>query len=160
MELSKEITLPKRFGCIHTLIYTVPDETLTMPRQKSNRKAIEYTIPIPTYGPRESLAYTATRIPNAYAAHASIFSQIASRLPDYSPRSILDFGTGPGTGLWAAKHQWNTLDTGVGVDVSEGMISIASTFGQRLQGTELAYDNLRFQRQLSSDSNVRIPSVT
>ena len=74
------------------------------------------------YGPRETLAYLASRLPNAYAACSRVFSEMKSRMPCFHPKTIMDFGCGPGTGTWAAKHQWSSLESFIGIDISDDML--------------------------------------
>ncbi len=50
----------------------------------------------------EFLAYLATRMPATFGACAAVFQAIHSRCPQFSCRSHLDLGAGPGTATWAA----------------------------------------------------------
>ena len=49
-------------------------------------------------------AYAAARMPGCYAAVARVLDELRLRLPDFTPRSMLDFGAGPGTAIWAARE--------------------------------------------------------
>jgi ribosomal protein RSM22 (predicted rRNA methylase) len=53
-----------------------------------------------SYGPRESVAYAAGVLPSTYAAITNVLNEIATRMTDFRPQSMLDFGTGPGTAIW------------------------------------------------------------
>lgn len=53
-----------------------------------------------SYGPRESVAYAAGVLPSTYAAAKNVMTEISKRMSDFKPRSMLDFGTGPGTAIW------------------------------------------------------------
>lgn len=53
-----------------------------------------------TYGPRESVAYTASVMSGNYAAIYNVLKEVKSRVSSFSPKSMLDFGTGPGTAIW------------------------------------------------------------
>ncbi|KAJ3298744.1 37S ribosomal protein S22 [Borealophlyctis nickersoniae] len=78
------------------------------------------------YGEREAYAYLASRVPITYAATQNVFMQIAKRIPDFAPTTMLDFGTGPGTGIWAAYVEWGeSLKQSYGVDISEAMLDLA-----------------------------------
>ncbi len=57
----------------------------------------------------EALAYMAARLPATYAAMADICSRVAAALPDFTPRSLLDLGAGPGTATLAALDEWPGL---------------------------------------------------
>ena len=54
-------------------------------------------------------AYLITRFPATYAACAWVFAEVARRMPDFSPESLLDLGAGPGTASWAAAEEWPSL---------------------------------------------------
>ena len=51
-------------------------------------------------------AYLATRLPATYAAIRASLSAIADVRPEWTPRTLLDIGAGPGSALWAARDQW------------------------------------------------------
>jgi ribosomal protein RSM22 (predicted rRNA methylase) len=53
-----------------------------------------------SYGPRESIAYAAGVLPSTYAAAKNVMTELSNRMSDFRPRSMLDFGTGPGTAIW------------------------------------------------------------
>jgi ribosomal protein RSM22 (predicted rRNA methylase) len=102
--------------------------------QKDREKEKEkFKVDIVTYGPRESLAYLLTRMPNAYAACETVFSELQRRMPDFAPQSILDYGTGPGTAIWAAREQWSeSLQKHIGVDTSEAMLEMLKNVSSKI----------------------------
>ena len=51
------------------------------------------------YGEREVMAYLAWQMPFAYGCLQRIFEELNSRCPSFTPRNILDFGTGPATAI-------------------------------------------------------------
>jgi ribosomal protein RSM22 (predicted rRNA methylase) len=51
------------------------------------------------YGEREVMAYLASQFPFAYGPIQRVFKEMSMRMPDFKPRSILDFGIGPGTAV-------------------------------------------------------------
>lgn len=55
----------------------------------------------------EALVYAIGRFSKEYAVLLKIFQEISQRDPDFKPRSFLDFGSGVGTGMWAASSVWN-----------------------------------------------------
>lgn len=68
-----------------------------------------------------TLAYLAVRLPATFAAvHASLAAAALSR-PDFSPRTMLDVGAGPGTALWAAAQCWRDLDDVLFVEASPSL---------------------------------------
>lgn len=56
------------------------------------------------------LAYAAFRMPATFAAIYAALHQITDRSPNLKPRSLLDAGAGPGTGMWAASILWPDLE--------------------------------------------------
>lgn len=78
-------------------------------------------------------AYLATRLPATYAAVRASLASIAEMRPDFSPRSMLDFGAGPGSVLWAASDCWATLSDAVQVEAS----AAARHVGETLAGEAL-----------------------
>jgi ribosomal protein RSM22 (predicted rRNA methylase) len=59
---------------------------------------------------RDALAYLAVRLPATYAAVRATFSAIVEARPEFSPKTMLDIGAGPGTALWAAADCWALTD--------------------------------------------------
>lgn len=59
------------------------------------------------YDAYRALQYLLGRAPAEYAALVRIFGEIAQRRPDYRPQSYFDFGSGVGTGTWAAAQHWH-----------------------------------------------------
>ncbi len=48
--------------------------------------------------------------------------------PDFVPRSLLDFGAGPGTALWAARDCWPYLDAATLIEASAAMRKFGAEF--------------------------------
>ena len=53
----------------------------------------------------------AARMPACYAAMYKVLEEVSMRLPTFTPQSMLDFGAGPGTAIWAA-HEVGLLYMG------------------------------------------------
>jgi ribosomal protein RSM22 (predicted rRNA methylase) len=73
----------------------------------------------------ESNAYALSRMVNNYGAVSNIFNQIARKYPEFKPSTILDFGCGPGTGLFAAKAYF-PIKKALLTDISEPMLQLAN----------------------------------
>ena len=56
----------------------------------------------------QAAAYMAARMPACYAAVYKVLEELSMRLPAFAPESMLDFGAGPGTAIWAA-HEVHVL---------------------------------------------------
>ena len=54
---------------------------------------------VPQYGPREVDAFLAARLPSSYAITERVLREIQTRSPGFNPKSLLDFGCGPGQNI-------------------------------------------------------------
>lgn len=59
------------------------------------------------YDERASLMYLATRLPANYACLKTVMNEIKDFNPDFVPRTVLDFGSGMGSTIWAVSETWN-----------------------------------------------------
>lgn len=75
------------------------------PTYNLERACTHHTHALPT-NREQALAYALARLPGCYAASERIFRELAVRFPALQPRSLLDFGAGPGTATWAAQEVW------------------------------------------------------
>lgn len=75
-----------------------------------------------------ALAYAAARLPATYAAIRASMDHAEALLPDFAPSSLLDFGAGPGSALWAAGECWPSLKRAVMLDASPSIRAL----GERL----------------------------
>src|SRR5947208_7799544 len=50
----------------------------------------------------DALAYALARMPATYAAVTASLNALVEIRPDFSPKTLLDVGAGPGTATWAA----------------------------------------------------------
>lgn len=76
----------------------------------------------------EHLAYLACRMPATYAALVDVFQRIQEICPDYTPKSLLDFGAGPGTSFLAAQAVFETLQNGTLVERDSLFIELAKKY--------------------------------
>lgn len=65
-----------------------------------------YTWQAVNYDEHKSLVYLISRSAEEYATIMRIFYEIRKRDPDFKPQSYFDFGSGVGTGVWAASELW------------------------------------------------------
>lgn len=72
----------------------------------------------------EILAYAASRLPATYAAVSAVFDAVREQRPIWTPRSLLDLGAGPGTGLWAAATRWPTVEHAVALEAEPRMLEL------------------------------------
>jgi ribosomal protein RSM22 (predicted rRNA methylase) len=74
------------------------------------------------------LAYAAYRMPATYAVVRAALQQLQLGVPDFQPRTLIDFGAGTGAVAWAAADVWPTLS---GVTLLE-QSAAAIALGQRI----------------------------
>jgi ribosomal protein RSM22 (predicted rRNA methylase) len=88
--------------------------------------SVDTTSPPLLYGPNETLAYVLHGLYPSYGVAHRLFREAAQALPNWSPKSMLDFGCGPGAGVWAARETWaGTLFDIVVVEPSRSMMQVA-----------------------------------
>lgn len=75
--------------------------------------------------PSDCIAYLGLRFPATYAQIASALSQVAERIPSFQPKTVLELGCGPGTGIWAAKSVWPSINTSTGLDQEQLFLTLA-----------------------------------
>lgn len=120
---------------------------------ETDRQAlVEYSAPAVEYGPKETFAYIASQMPFLLAPLQNVFAEIARRIPGFAPKSMLDFGSGPGTAIFAAHNHWNTsLKDIMAVDVSQSMLDVSSEL-IRSFSCDLA-DHVQWRRYMAMNPN-------
>lgn len=95
---------------------------------EADRQAlVEFSSPAVEYGPKETFAYISSQLPFMLAPLENVFAEISRRIPGFSPKSMLDFGSGPGTAIIAAHRHWkSSLNEIMAVDVSQSMLEISA----------------------------------
>jgi len=107
--------------CPHALMQRAADRmTLQYRSEKSSAALFSDPAGVP--------AYLAVRLPATFAAIQCVLEECARRLPAWQPRSMVDFGAGPGTGGWAAVQIFPSLRSLNNVERSPQMREI----GQRI----------------------------
>eukprot|EP00158_Paraphelidium_tribonemae_P001896 Partr_v1_DN24923_c0_g1_i2_m45393 putative 37S ribosomal protein RSM22 len=111
------------------------------------------------FGERETAAYLAGQMHIHYAQSTRVMLEISAKLPEFKPRTILDFGCGPATSAWAIESIWpRSMDKYVGVDLSEAMLASArglidgSRRGLSTSDGVPDSDRVKLQRYLSASS--------
>ncbi|XP_018425524.1 PREDICTED: methyltransferase-like protein 17, mitochondrial [Nanorana parkeri] len=75
-----------------------------------------------SYTEQTATVYLAARFDGGYAAVTRALQEIRQRVPDFTPQTLLDFGSGVGSVSWAAHSIWGTsLKEYMCVDSSESM---------------------------------------
>jgi len=74
-------------------------------------------------------AYLTTRLPATFAAISAALAAVAEARPDFAPRTALDIGAGPGTAIWAAAQQWESLEDATLVEASPAIRAVGERLG-------------------------------
>ncbi|WP_293907712.1 small ribosomal subunit Rsm22 family protein [Phenylobacterium sp.] len=76
-------------------------------------------------GRDDALAYALARLPATYAATCEVFAEAQRMAPGFAPASLLDAGSGPGGGSWAALEAWPSLRDIRWLDASPPFLDLA-----------------------------------
>ncbi len=87
--------------------------------------------------PADAAAYAAYRMPATYAAVSAAMGAIAARLPGWTPRSLLDAGTGLGAALWAATEVWENLGNVELIESEPAMLALGRQLAARSRHSAL-----------------------
>ncbi|RKP09125.1 mitochondrial small ribosomal subunit Rsm22-domain-containing protein, partial [Thamnocephalis sphaerospora] len=158
------VTLPQELQAATTVLLSgMPDADKKLLRYDTKRifdalrttSAPEDTsAPKQPTGIRETRAYLASRMPAAYASIHNVLAELHNRIPSFAPRTMLDFGTGPGTGIWCVHSVVlpSTLQNYLGVDVSEAMLRAAEDL-LATRPASMSEADVVFRRYLSYSIN-------
>jgi ribosomal protein RSM22 (predicted rRNA methylase) len=94
----------------------------------------------------DALAYVVSRMPATYAAVRNAFGRLMERCPEFSPRSVLDLGAGPGTGSWAAVDAWPGIETVSQVDANAPLMRMGKALAEASSS-----EAMRNARRISAD---------
>ena len=90
------------------------------------------------YGEGEAMAYVASQMPYS----VSIAERVLCELRDFRPQTVLDFGAGPGSALWAMDKLWpHQKDQITAIDLSTAMLGVLKVLAQsnpRLSSLQVA----------------------
>ncbi|XP_045057843.1 ribosome assembly protein METTL17, mitochondrial isoform X2 [Desmodus rotundus] len=79
-----------------------------------------------SYNEGLSLVYMAARLDGGFAAVSRAFHEIQTRIPEFQPQTLMDFGSGTGSVTWAAHSIWGqSLREYMCVDSSAAMLDLA-----------------------------------
>ncbi|WP_395670417.1 small ribosomal subunit Rsm22 family protein [Phenylobacterium sp.] len=76
-------------------------------------------------GLEDALAYSLARLPGTYAACLRAFAEAAAVAPAFSPRTMLDAGSGPAAASWAALATWGAIAEVAWLDSSAPFLDLA-----------------------------------
>ena len=73
----------------------------------------------------DALAYALARMPATYAATAACLNALGEARPDFSPKTLLDVGAGPGTAIFAAAEAFSSLTSFALFDANPSLRALA-----------------------------------
>jgi len=85
---------------------------------------LQHWVPV-KYDETATFSYLIVRSPAEYAVLETIFKEIKRQDPGFSPKTMFDFGSGIGTGYWAAKNVFGKFSEVFCVDKSTEMNDVA-----------------------------------
>ncbi|KAF9601328.1 hypothetical protein IFM89_018756 [Coptis chinensis] len=98
------------------------------------------------YRDDQTIAYVASRMPAVYSACHRVLKEVKRRLPGFAPKSVLDFGSGTGSVLWAIREVWHhSLESINLVEPSKYMQRVAQSLLHGLKDLPLihSYDSIQ-----------------
>ncbi|XP_034255031.1 methyltransferase-like protein 17, mitochondrial isoform X2 [Thrips palmi] len=100
------------------------------------------------------LHYFVSRTAAEYCVLHKIFHQIQLSNPEFTPSTLFDFGSGVGSGYWAAKEVWqNSLKEIYNVDTNVNMNELASKILQMTNTSFSPKDGVYFRQFLPVSSD-------
>ncbi len=78
----------------------------------------------------DALAYALARLPATYAACAAVLAEARRMAPDFAPARLLDAGSGPGGGSWAALEAFSSLNSATWLDASQPFLALAARLAE------------------------------
>jgi ribosomal protein RSM22 (predicted rRNA methylase) len=73
----------------------------------------------------DALAYALARMPATYAAVTASLNALVEIRPDFTPKTLLDVGAGPGTATWAAAETFPSLQRFSLLDANDALRALA-----------------------------------
>lgn len=73
----------------------------------------------------DALAYALARMPATYAADVASLNALVDIHPEFTPKSLLDIGAGPGTATWAAAEAFPSLQSFMLLDANDALRKLA-----------------------------------
>ncbi|XP_078725072.1 ribosome assembly protein METTL17, mitochondrial [Lampetra fluviatilis] len=112
------------------------------------------------YDEAMSLTFMAARMGGCHAATVRALIEIKKRVPDFRPTSLLDFGSGTGSSVWAAHETWSgSIGDHYCVDVSPAMNKLADVLLRGGQENATSVIERVYFRQFLPPSKVRYDVV-
>lgn len=139
MSLSRNTRDRQLFNSVKEWAAMSPQERADTGKQYKRRKILGLHGPGESppllYGPRETLAYMLHETLPLYGVAWRALADVATALPQWTPQRVLDFGSGTGSAVWAARDVWSAGATDVvAVEPSRSMQQVAAHLLQSAPG--------------------------
>lgn len=82
----------------------------------------------------DALSYAVARLPATYAAVRNVLIRLNERNPAFTPHTLLDLGSGPGSATWAAIDQWPAIASITQIDANALLLEL----GRKLSASAAA----------------------
>ncbi|XP_056384556.1 methyltransferase-like protein 17, mitochondrial isoform X2 [Hyla sarda] len=158
IELEKKFTENKHFQSDINIYQK--EQKLKNDVLNSLRKNIYHWQPL-SYTAQIGLVYLAARFDGGFAAVSRVLHEIYQRVPGFSPQTLMDFGSGIGSVLWAAHGIWgNNLKEYMCIDSSASMNTLSELIlrGGSEQG-EMHISGVHFRQFLPVSPKVQFDLV-
>ena len=116
--------------------------------EKTSRMSEHYRQGRVSDGALDFGAYLVARLPATFAAVAFCLAELAKRRPQFSPQTLLDVGSGPGTVAWAATALYPDISAVTFLDNNLPFLKLASSLAARSE-----HAALQTARALNADLN-------
>jgi len=104
-------------------------------------------------------AYLATRLPATFAAARASFQSVANLLPDFTPTSLLDAGSGPGTAFFAAEDCWPTLERATLLEASAPIRAVGERLASQASNIVPRWENADLSRSFHEPSKADLVTL-
>ncbi len=86
--------------------------TIDLEDERKLNKEKEHINPIKVvYNQAQVVAYLYSRMPYTYQVCKRVLNEVLFRMPNFKPKSVLDFGAGLGSAVWATFHTYEGMIT-------------------------------------------------
>jgi hypothetical protein len=85
------------------------------------------------YDQNMALAYLQKKVPHTFGVGCRILTEVKFRLPNFQPKTFLDFGAGLGSGCWAFKDIFQNYEKIVAVEPSAAMRKLGKFLTEDIQ---------------------------
>ncbi|XP_054706401.1 methyltransferase-like protein 17, mitochondrial [Uloborus diversus] len=147
-----------RDGTFEELPDSIKKEEITQMRKKIHTELYRWR-PI-EYDENNCLAYLTARLAPNYASISQVFYEIKLQLGNFQPKTFFDFGSGVGSGVWAAYSEFeDNIKEYFCVDASPNMIDVAQTLLTDESTKKMFLKSIFFRQFLPASDTVKYDLV-